>query len=124
MNTADSKCLACFDDINIFSEKKLLESKCGHRFLCNICYIKSFNVKNEINCYKCWTKLKKQDFTSKSKEDEWFEKENKAREYVLSKVGKSEVQFRGLLGEGYDYDEYLEEVEDIVNALTEQGDQG
>lgn len=105
----DNKCLACFDEINIFSEKKLIESKCGHRFLCNICYIKSFNVKNEINCYKCWTKLKKQDFTSKSKEDEWFEKECKAREYLLNKIGKTKQEFYTLLPQhSFDYDDYLE----------------
>ena len=86
----DNKCLVCYDEINIFSEKQILESKCNHKFICNICYIKSFNAKNEINCFRCWAKLKKQDFSKKSKEDEWYEKDNKTRQYIQEQIGKSE----------------------------------
>jgi len=87
---------------------KLLVNECGHD-LCEKC-VEHLFIRGSAPCPSCKLLLKKNGFKLKRFEDFSVEREVDIRKRILKDYNKKEDDFQSLR----DYNDYLEEIEDIV----------
>ncbi|XP_078518214.1 CDK-activating kinase assembly factor MAT1 [Lissotriton helveticus] len=95
---------------------KLMVNVCGHT-LCESC-VELLFVRGAGSCQECGTALRKNNFRVQLFEDPTVDKEVEIRKKVLKIYNKREEDFRSL----NEYNDYLEEIEDIVFNLTNNVD--
>ncbi|XP_038631540.1 CDK-activating kinase assembly factor MAT1 isoform X1 [Scyliorhinus canicula] len=95
---------------------KLMVNVCGHT-LCESC-VELLFVRGSGNCQECGTALRKNNFRVQLFEDPTVDKEVDIRKKVLKVYNKREEDFCTL----QEYNDFLEEVEDIVSNLTNNVD--
>ncbi|XP_063040352.1 CDK-activating kinase assembly factor MAT1 [Engraulis encrasicolus] len=95
---------------------KLMVNVCGHT-LCESC-VEMLFVRGSGNCIECDTPLRKSNFRVQLFEDPAIDKEVEIRKKVLKIYNKREFDFPSLR----DYNDYLEQVEEIVFNLTNNMD--
>ncbi|XP_007576270.1 CDK-activating kinase assembly factor MAT1, partial [Poecilia formosa] len=95
---------------------KLMVNVCGHT-LCENC-VEMLFVRGSGNCVQCDTPLRKSNFRVQLFEDATVDKEVEIRKKVMKIYNKREFDFPSLR----DYNDYLEQVEDIVYNLTNNVD--
>ncbi|XP_041070796.1 CDK-activating kinase assembly factor MAT1 [Carcharodon carcharias] len=95
---------------------KLMVNVCGHT-LCESC-VELLFVRGSGNCQECGTALRKNNFRVQLFEDPTVDKEVEIRKKVLKIYNKREEDFSTLK----EYNDFLEEVEDIVTNLTNNVD--
>lgn len=91
---------------------KLMVNVCGHT-LCENC-VEMLFVRGSGNCVQCDTPLRKSNFRVQLFEDPAVDKEVEIRKKVLKIYNKRDFDFPSLR----EYNDYLEQVEDIVFNLT------
>lgn len=91
---------------------KLMVNVCGHT-LCENCVDMLF-VRGSGNCVQCDTPLRKSNFRVQLFEDPAVDKEVEIRKKVLKMYNKRHFDFPSLRA----YNDYLEQVEDLVYNLT------
>ncbi|XP_076155309.1 CDK-activating kinase assembly factor MAT1 [Alosa pseudoharengus] len=91
---------------------KLMVNVCGHT-LCESC-VEMLFVRGSGNCVQCDTPLRKSNFRVQLFEDPAIDKEVEIRKKVLKIYNKREFDFPSLR----EYNDYLEQVEEIVFNLT------
>ncbi|XP_005986479.1 CDK-activating kinase assembly factor MAT1 isoform X1 [Latimeria chalumnae] len=95
---------------------KLMVNVCGHT-LCESC-VELLFVRGSGNCQECGTPLRKSNFRVQLFEDPAVDKEVEIRKKVLKIYNKREEDFFSLR----EYNDYLEEVEEMVCNLTNSVD--
>ncbi|XP_042194202.1 CDK-activating kinase assembly factor MAT1 [Callorhinchus milii] len=95
---------------------KLMVNVCGHT-LCESC-VELLFVRGSGNCQECNTPLRKSNFRVQLFEDPTVDKEVEIRKKVLKVYNKREEDFPSLC----EYNDFLEEVEDIVYNMTNNVD--
>ncbi|KAG8449373.1 hypothetical protein GDO86_016139 [Hymenochirus boettgeri] len=95
---------------------KLMVNVCGHT-LCESC-VELLFVRGSGNCQECNTPLRKSNFKVQLFEDPTIDKEVEIRKKILKIYNKREEDFPSL-GE---YNDFLEEIEEIVFNLTNNVD--
>eukprot|EP00127_Corallochytrium_limacisporum_P002942 Clim_evm31s143 gene=Clim_evmTU31s143 len=95
---------------------KLLLTRCGHRF-CQSCKERIFRRHNPT-CPECGQILRENEITDPQFDDLEVEKEMRVRKAILRTYNKTEEDFKDLRL----YNDYLEEIEDIVFNLTNNVD--
>ncbi|XP_068108251.1 CDK-activating kinase assembly factor MAT1 [Hyperolius riggenbachi] len=95
---------------------KLMVNVCGHT-LCENCVDLLF-VRGSGNCTECNTPLRKSNFRVQLFEDPTIDKEVEIRKKILKIYNKREEDFPSLR----DYNDFLEEIEEIVFNLTNNVD--
>lgn len=95
---------------------KLMVNVCGHT-LCENC-VEMLFVRGSGNCVQCDTPLRKSNFRVQLFEDPAVDKEVEIRKKVLKIYNKRDFDFPSLR----EYNDYLEQVEDIVFNLTNNMD--
>ncbi|XP_063146522.1 CDK-activating kinase assembly factor MAT1 [Candoia aspera] len=95
---------------------KLMVNVCGHT-LCESC-VELLFVRGAGNCQECDTPLRKSNFRVQLFEDPAVDKEVEIRKKVLKIYNKREDDFPNLA----EYNDFLEEVEEIVFNLTNNVD--
>uniref|UniRef100_A0A3Q2X5T3 CDK-activating kinase assembly factor MAT1 n=1 Tax=Haplochromis burtoni TaxID=8153 RepID=A0A3Q2X5T3_HAPBU len=95
---------------------KLMVNVCGHT-LCENC-VEMLFVRGSSNCVQCDTPLRKSNFRVQLFEDPTVDKEVEIRKKVLKIYNKRDFDFPSLR----EYNDYLEQVEDIVYNLTNNVD--
>ncbi|XP_053476179.1 CDK-activating kinase assembly factor MAT1 [Ictalurus furcatus] len=91
---------------------KLMVNVCGHT-LCENC-VEMLFVRGSGNCVQCDTPLRKSNFRLQLFEDPAVDKEVEIRKKVLKIYNKRDLDFPSLS----EYNDYLEQVEEIVFNLT------
>ena len=94
------------------------ERRCGHRF-CNSCVERSVAKKGQFACpvAGCGATVRKATLDPRTLEDIEVERDATHRKRVLAVFNAPEESFAGARA----YDDYLEEVEDAIYALTRGG---
>uniref|UniRef100_A0A8D0KR22 CDK-activating kinase assembly factor MAT1 n=1 Tax=Strix occidentalis caurina TaxID=311401 RepID=A0A8D0KR22_STROC len=95
---------------------KLMVNVCGHT-LCESC-VELLFVRGAGNCQECDTPLRKSNFRVQLFEDPAVDKEVEIRKKVLKIYNKREDDFPSL----NEYNDFLEEIEEIVFNLTNNVD--
>ncbi|XP_053553270.1 CDK-activating kinase assembly factor MAT1 [Bombina bombina] len=95
---------------------KLMVNVCGHT-LCESC-VELLFVRGSGTCQECGTALRKNNFRVQLFEDPTIDKEVEIRKRVLKVYNKREEDFSSLR----DYNDFLEEIEEIVFNLTNNVD--
>ncbi|XP_034051029.1 CDK-activating kinase assembly factor MAT1-like [Thalassophryne amazonica] len=95
---------------------KLMVNVCGHT-LCENC-VEMLFVRGSGTCVQCNTPLRKNNFREQLFEDPAVDKEVQIRKKVLKIYNKREFDFPSLR----EYNDYLEQIEDIVFNLTNNVD--
>eukprot|EP00075_Anas_platyrhynchos_P025958 XP_027315211.1 CDK-activating kinase assembly factor MAT1 isoform X1 [Anas platyrhynchos] len=95
---------------------KLMVNVCGHT-LCESC-VELLFVRGAGNCHECDTPLRKSNFRVQLFEDPAVDKEVEIRKKVLKIYNKREDDFPSLS----EYNDFLEEIEEIVFNLTNNVD--
>uniref|UniRef100_A0A1A8J0D3 CDK-activating kinase assembly factor MAT1 n=1 Tax=Nothobranchius kuhntae TaxID=321403 RepID=A0A1A8J0D3_NOTKU len=95
---------------------KLMVNVCGHT-LCENC-VEMLFARGSGNCLQCDTPLRKSNFRVQLFEDATIDKEVEIRKKVMKIYNKREFDFPSLR----EYNDYLEQVEDIVYNLTNNTD--
>ncbi|CAL1575119.1 unnamed protein product [Knipowitschia caucasica] len=95
---------------------KLMVNVCGHT-LCENC-VEMLFVRGSGSCVQCDTPLRKSNFRVQLFEDPAVDKEVEIRKKVLKIYNKRDFDFPSLR----EYNDYLEQVEDIVFNLTNNVD--
>jgi predicted RNA-binding Zn-ribbon protein involved in translation (DUF1610 family) len=88
---------------------------CGHQF-CNSCIDRELSRKREFPCPICGTAVKKVSLSTRTLDDYLCEKDTSWRRRVLKVFNKTEKDFDSLL----EYNNYLEEVEDLIYCIVNE----
>ena len=88
---------------------------CGHQF-CNTCVERELSRRKVFPCPICETPVKRVTLSTRSLDDVQAEKDTSWRRRVLKVYNKAESDFPKLI----DYNNYLEEVEDIVYSIVNE----
>ena len=108
----DIKCPNCGTTKYRNPQLELMVNVCGHS-LCSNC-VELLFVKGSGHCPQCSIGLRRHNFRKQLFEDHLVEKEIDIRKRVLKDFNKREEDFDSLR----DYNNYLEEVEEIIFNLT------
>ena len=106
------------DSSNLTSQNNLQTNaniRCGHQF-CNSCVDRELSRRREFPCPICLTPVKKVTLSTRSLDDVQCEKDTSWRRRVLKVFNKIESDFPTLL----EYNNYLEEVEDIIYSIVNE----
>lgn len=95
---------------------RLMVNVCGHA-LCDSC-VELLFVKGSAVCGECGISLRRANFRVQLFEDAYVEREVDVRKRVLRDYNKREDDFESLR----DYNDYLEEIEEIIFNLTNDVD--
>lgn len=112
-STRNDECEMCRSVIYLNPLMKLLLSNCGHYF-CETCIKRHEVAGKPIVCPICKTSLSKERFTLKDDGEAEFEKEINIRRTIMKDFNKILSDFSSLK----DYNDYLEEIEDIIYNLA------
>eukprot|EP01116_Phalansterium_solitarium_P023080 TRINITY_DN7900_c0_g1_i1.p1 TRINITY_DN7900_c0_g1~~TRINITY_DN7900_c0_g1_i1.p1 ORF type:complete len:277 (-),score=57.53 TRINITY_DN7900_c0_g1_i1:24-854(-) len=113
MEQRTDQCVNCKKEAYLNPLMKLTNSHCGHRF-CETCIQRGFLTRQSIKCPVCGMMLYKNDFSKKWIEEREFEREMDIRRGVRRDYNKRRGDFKALK----EYNDFLEEVEDIVYNLV------
>ncbi|OAG29183.1 CDK-activating kinase assembly factor MAT1 [Nematocida displodere] len=112
MKTSEVSCPKCKSNSYINPGIKIFVSPCYHS-LCEMCVSRLFsNGPNE--CPECGITLRRSNYTSQTFEDVSVERDCRIRKTVISYLGKSLEDY----SDEEEYNEYLEQIEDVVQELT------
>jgi CDK-activating kinase assembly factor MAT1/Zinc finger, C3HC4 type (RING finger) len=89
--------------------------KCGHQF-CNSCIDRELIRKREFPCPVCQNPVKRVTLTQRTLDDVQCEKDTSWRRRVLKVFNKTERDFPSL----FEYNNYLEEVEDMIYSIVNE----
>ncbi|CAB9526405.1 CDK-activating kinase assembly factor MAT1 [Seminavis robusta] len=106
------------DASNLSSQNALQTNatvRCGHKF-CNSCIERELSRKREFPCPICRTRVKRVTLSYRSLDDVLCEKDTDWRRRVMKVFNKSQADFPTLL----EYNNYLEEKEDIVFSIVNE----
>ena len=112
VTTLEEVCPRCRTSNHQNKSQRLLVNECGHE-LCEKC-VEHLFIRGSAPCPTCKVPLKKSGFKQKRFEDYTVEREVDIRKRVLKDYNKMEEDFSSLR----EYNDYLEEVEDIIFNLT------
>jgi len=114
----DDECPLCKSQVYLNPSMKMVQAICGHKF-CETCINRSFLGNLQIQCPICKQTLKKGNFlVNKVDVDSDYETDMKVRATILTIFNKRREDFKDLKG----YNDYLEEVEDIIYNLANEID--
>lgn len=88
---------------------------CGHQF-CNSCVERELSRRKVFPCPICETPVKRVTLSTRTLDDVQCEKDTSWRRRVLNVYNKVESDFATL----FDYNNYLEEVEDIIFSIVNE----
>ena len=88
---------------------------CGHQF-CNSCVERELSRRKTFPCPICETPVKRVTLSTRTLDDVQCEKDTSWRRRVLKVYNKAETDFPSLL----EYNNYLEEVEDIIFCIVNE----
>ena len=88
---------------------------CGHQF-CNSCVERELSRRKTFPCPICETPVKRVTLSTRTLDDVQCEKDTSWRRRVLKVYNKAESDFPSLL----EYNNYLEEVEDIIFCIVNE----
>ncbi|KAK7070750.1 CDK-activating kinase assembly factor MAT1 [Halocaridina rubra] len=108
----EMQCPACKGTKYRNPQMKLMVNVCGHP-LCDAC-VRMYFLKESAQCPECGMVLKRSKFRVQVFEDPFVEKEIDIRRKVMRVYNKFEEDFETMS----EYNDYLEEVEQIVYNLT------
>mmetsp|Transcript_7520 Transcript_7520/g.9820 ORF Transcript_7520/g.9820 Transcript_7520/m.9820 type:complete len:292 (+) Transcript_7520:56-931(+) len=106
------------DASNLSSQASLQTNatvRCGHQF-CNSCLDRELVRRREFPCPICKTAVKRVNLTSRSLDHVQCEKDTSWRRRIISVYNKTETDFPFL----NEYNNYLEEVEDMIYAIVNE----
>jgi len=106
------------DSSNLTSQSSLQTNAtvgCGHQF-CNSCIDRELSRRREFPCPICETPVKKVTLSTRTLDDVLCEKDTSWRRRVLKVFNKTQKDFTSLL----EYNNYLEEVEDIIYSIVNE----
>eukprot|EP00531_Pseudo-nitzschia_arenysensis_P002686 CAMPEP_0116145958 /NCGR_PEP_ID=MMETSP0329-20121206/16902_1 /TAXON_ID=697910 /ORGANISM="Pseudo-nitzschia arenysensis, Strain B593" /LENGTH=292 /DNA_ID=CAMNT_0003641661 /DNA_START=72 /DNA_END=947 /DNA_ORIENTATION=+ len=106
------------DSSNLTSQSSLQTNAtvgCGHQF-CNSCIDRELSRRREFPCPICETPVKKVTLSTRTLDDVLCEKDTSWRRRVLKVFNKSQKDFTSLL----QFNNYLEEVEDIIYSIVNE----
>jgi len=106
------------DSSNLTSQSTLQTNanvRCGHQF-CNSCIEREFTRKKEFPCPICRTTVKKVTLSTRTLDDVQCEKDTSWRRRVMKVFNKLQSDFPSLT----EYNDYLEEVEDIIYCIVNE----
>ena len=116
------RCVICGiaegDSSNLTSQSSLQTNAtvgCGHQF-CNSCIDRELSRRREFSCPICETPVKKVTLSTRTLDDVLCEKDTSWRRRVLKVFNKTQRDFTSLL----EYNNYLEEVEDIIYSIVNE----
>jgi CDK-activating kinase assembly factor MAT1 len=116
------QCAICFiaegDSTNLTSQSSLQTNatvKCGHQF-CTSCVDRELSRRREFPCPICDTPVKKVTLSTRTLDDVQCEKDTSWRRRVMKVFNKVEENFATLL----EYNNYLEEVEDVIYSIVNE----
>lgn len=89
--------------------------RCGHQF-CMPCVERELSRKKVFHCPTCGEEVKRVTLSTRTLDDVQCEKDTSWRKKVLRVYNKGERDFPSLV----DYNNYLEEVEDIIYAIVNE----
>lgn len=113
MEAPEVSCPQCKSNSYINPGMKIFVSPCYHS-LCAMCISRLFS-NGPNKCPECEVTLRKSNYTSQTFEDVEVERECRIRKLVAQQVGKTLEDF----SDDEDYNEYLEKIEEVVQALVE-----
>ena len=106
------------DSSNLTSQSSLQTNAtvgCGHQF-CNSCIDRELSRRREFPCPICETPVKKVTLSTRTLDDVLCEKDTSWRRRVLKVFNKTQKDFKTLL----EFNNYLEEVEDIIYSIVNE----
>jgi len=106
------------DSSNLTSQSSLQTNttvRCGHQF-CNSCIDRELARRREFPCPICETPVKKVTLSTRTLDDVQCEKDTSWRRRVMKVFNKVEKDFATLR----EYNDYLEEVEDIIYSIVNE----
>ena len=106
------------DSSNLTSQSQLQTNGtvgCGHQF-CSSCIDREFSRRREFPCPICETPVKKVTLSTRTLDDVLCEKDTSWRRRVLKVFNKTQTDFSSLL----DYNDYLEEVEELIYSIVNE----
>ncbi len=106
------------DSSNLTSQSSLQTNAtvgCGHQF-CNSCIDRELSRRREFPCPICETPVKKVTLSTRTLDDVMCEKDTSWRRRVLKVFNKTQKDFTSLL----EFNNYLEEVEDIIYSIVNE----
>lgn len=115
------KCAICHisaDDSSNITQSSLFTNaaiNCGHQF-CSSCVERELSRKKAFPCPYCETSVKRVTLSTRTLDDVQCEKDTSWRRRVLKVYNKVESDFANLL----EYNNYLEEVEDIIFCIVNE----
>ncbi|GAM22058.1 hypothetical protein SAMD00019534_052330, partial [Acytostelium subglobosum LB1] len=114
----DEECIICKSSRYINPNTKLLTAPCGHIY-CETCIDAAYKKDQVIMCKECASPLRRQAFVNQRFDDGANDKENQTRKTVLKTFNKRQDNFTDL----FEYNNYLELVEDIIFQLLQGGEE-
>ena len=112
------ECADCGDDFYHVPGVTLHSSKiCEHKF-CAGCVDKNFVDQGVVKCPQCGAGISADDLTDRDPDARWLEKQVSKRREVLQIYNKNRDDFDTQL----EFDNYLEEREDLINELENAED--
>lgn len=106
------------DSSNLTSQSTLETNavpSCGHQF-CEACLKREFARRGQFPCPTCDTQVKKANLTKRSRDAVLCENDTNWRRRVLKVYNKTQDDFADLRS----YNDYLEEVEDIIYSIVNE----
>mmetsp|Transcript_7292 Transcript_7292/g.10320 ORF Transcript_7292/g.10320 Transcript_7292/m.10320 type:complete len:305 (+) Transcript_7292:191-1105(+) len=106
------------DSSNLTSQSSLLTNiavGCGHQF-CTSCVERELSRRKELPCPICDTLVKRVNLSTRTQDDVQSERDTSWRRRVKKVFNKVETDFPDLLK----YNNYLEEVEDIIYSIVNE----
>jgi len=108
----EDECPMCKTELYLKPSMKLQKADCGHR-VCETCIKRSLSSRISFQCPVCRLTLRKESFQPKSEEDPELDREVSMRHTILRDFNKRRDDFPTLK----EYNDYLEEVEDLIFDL-------
>ncbi|OEU20681.1 hypothetical protein FRACYDRAFT_267725 [Fragilariopsis cylindrus CCMP1102] len=106
------------DSSNLTSQSQLQNNStvgCGHQF-CSSCIDRELSRRREFPCPICETPVKKVTLSTRTLDDVLCEKDTSWRRRVMKVFNKTQKDFPSLL----EYNNYLEEVEDMIYSIVNE----
>ncbi|SBT71756.1 CDK-activating kinase assembly factor, putative [Plasmodium malariae] len=115
----DYKCISCFEDIYINSDKELFYFDiCKHK-ICGECLENHLNKHNKQHCPRCKVSITKKNVVPFDIEERIYSNQKNIRSKLMEIFNKRRHNFENTPL----YNNYLEKIEDIIYMLTNECDE-
>eukprot|EP01134_Creolimax_fragrantissima_P003340 CFRG3340T1 len=113
------QCPKCFRTRTLHTNMKFMVTKCGHR-ICDMCMKRLLGGTGVGTCFVpgCSTTLRQNNFQDQIYEDTAVQSEVTVRQQIVAEFNKTQEDFNSL----DEYNQYLEDVEDIIYNLVNKMD--